>query len=190
MTNDSGSTGASDEPPTPDPDVRRAIDELQQRIAEEQAGASPAPPRRRRLLILVALILAVAGVVVGVTLSSTSGPSRPRSSVTQPPVSVTQPPVSVAPPTTPVTPPPVTKPPTPVPPAPRPLSPTTVQVAQGDSFWTIAARVATTRLGRSPTTAEIGPVWLSLIQANAPVLVHPGNANLIYPGQVLAVPAP
>jgi nucleoid-associated protein YgaU len=63
-------------------------------------------------------------------------------------------------------------------------------VAAGDSFWTIAVGVATTRLGRSPTNAEVAPLWQALIHANTQLLVHLGDTNLIYPGQVFKVPPP
>jgi len=64
-----------------------------------------------------------------------------------------------------------------------------VVVAPGDSFWTIAVRAATERVGRDPTVAEITAVWVPFVVANADRLVEPGNADLIFVGQVLVLPA-
>ncbi len=63
-------------------------------------------------------------------------------------------------------------------------------VAPGQCFWSIAEAVLTTHLGRSPTDAEIAPYWERLIDANRSELAHRDNADLIFPGQVFAVPAP
>jgi len=63
-------------------------------------------------------------------------------------------------------------------------------VRRGECFWTIAAGVLGRAGDRRPTNAEIVPYWQRLIDANATVLVHPGDANLIVPGQILKIPAP
>jgi nucleoid-associated protein YgaU len=34
----------------------------------------------------------------------------------------------------------------------------------------------------------VGHYWVQLVAANTGNLVHPGNPDLIYPGQVLVVP--
>ena len=74
--------------------------------------------------------------------------------------------------------------------APAASVPTTWTVLPGDSFWSIAAAVLQEAWGRPPTDAEIDSYWLALIAANRRVLLDPGVPDLIYAGQVLAVPAP
>jgi nucleoid-associated protein YgaU len=65
-----------------------------------------------------------------------------------------------------------------------------VTVSPGASFWTLAQEVASARLGHPASNGEIAAVWNALIAANAAHLVVPGDANLIYPGQVFTVPPP
>jgi hypothetical protein len=61
-------------------------------------------------------------------------------------------------------------------------------VQPGDSFWSIAEDVAAERLGRVPSSGEVAPVWLSLLDANADRLSDPGNFDLIHPGEVMVIP--
>lgn len=63
-------------------------------------------------------------------------------------------------------------------------------VEPGQCFWTIAESVLAEALGRPPSDAEVVPYWLRLIESNRAELVDPGNADLIYPGQVFTVPTP
>lgn len=63
-------------------------------------------------------------------------------------------------------------------------------VKPGECFWTIAESVLTRTWGRAPTDAEIVPYWQRLIAANRATLAHPGDPDLIFPGQVFDVPAP
>ncbi len=63
-------------------------------------------------------------------------------------------------------------------------------VRPGECFWTIAERVLTDRQGRPPTDAEIVPYWQRLIEANRNELAHRDNPDLIFPGQVFAIPSP
>ena len=210
MSDDSGSRDDSDEP---DADVRRDIEELQQRIAAEQAGAGTAAsapaasapsPRRRRLgrpatiVVVMVILVALVGFLVAVAIGGgskrasgskgtpsttsprrTSSPSSTSGTTSGPPTVV--PPTSV-PPTAPTTPAP--------PPAPArvPSAPRQVQVVFGDSFWTLATRLAADRLHESPSAAQIVPVWQALIAANSSRLPVPGNPDLIYPGQVFLLP--
>jgi len=74
------------------------------------------------------------------------------------------------------------------PPAPAPQA--AWVVAPGQSFWAIAAQLASARLGRPATDAEVAACWLPLMAANAGRLVVPRDFNLILPGQVLALPPP
>jgi hypothetical protein len=63
-----------------------------------------------------------------------------------------------------------------------------VTVAPGDSFWTIAEHQVSDQLGHPATNAQIASYWTQLLDANAGNLVHPGNPNLIYPGQTMVLP--
>jgi len=82
---------------------------------------------------------------------------------------------------------PVPADPAPAPPAPGPIERT---VVAGDSFWRIAEAVVGARLGRPPSDAEVAPYWVDLIDANRDRLVHPGDPDLLLPGQVLRLPPP
>jgi hypothetical protein len=79
--------------------------------------------------------------------------------------------------------------PLPVPPPPVPESSPLSIVQPGDSLWAIAAAHVSDHLGRSATDAEVTPYWVDLVRANAGHLVHPGDADLVYPGQVVDLPA-
>ncbi|MGI8807243.1 MAG: LysM peptidoglycan-binding domain-containing protein [Acidimicrobiales bacterium] len=63
-------------------------------------------------------------------------------------------------------------------------------VRPGECFWSIAESVLADRWGRPPTDAEIVPYWQRLIAANRHELVQRDNPDVIFPGQVFAVPAP
>ena len=78
------------------------------------------------------------------------------------------------------------------PPTPAEPSPTVTRytVVSGDCFWTIADDLLHRSWGRAPTDAEIVPYWLRLIEANRAELADPENADLIFPGQIFAVPLP
>ena len=58
----------------------------------------------------------------------------------------------------------------------------------GESFWSVAAAVMDSRLGHTPTAAEIVPFWQTLIDANRAQLPRPSNPDLIYVGMVLTIP--
>lgn len=68
------------------------------------------------------------------------------------------------------------------------LAKTEVIVEGGDSFWTLAAEAVGEKLGAEPTNRAIADYWLVFIDANRDRLVHPNNADLIYPGQSLVLP--
>ncbi len=63
-------------------------------------------------------------------------------------------------------------------------------VKPGECFWSIADSVLADRWGRPATDAEIVPYWQRLIDANRQQLVERDNPDLVFPGQVFAVPAP
>lgn len=60
-----------------------------------------------------------------------------------------------------------------------------ITVQPGDSFWRLAKRHETERLGRKPTAAEIVRYWQLLIALNRDRLLAPDDVDLLFPGQVL-----
>lgn len=67
-----------------------------------------------------------------------------------------------------------------------------VIVAPGDSLWSIAEEALLDARGtdRPPSDAEVARYWRRVIEANRLALVDPSNPDLIYPGQVIALPSP
>ena len=63
-----------------------------------------------------------------------------------------------------------------------------VVVRPGDSFWVLAERHEAERLGRRPSEAEVGRYWQQLVATNRHRLAVPGDADLLFPGQVLLIP--
>ena len=73
--------------------------------------------------------------------------------------------------------------------APAPAGPSTERVvAEGDSFWSIAADEVGRSLGRAPLDREVADYWNGLIEANRDRLPDPSDPDLIVPGMRLAVP--
>ncbi len=88
-----------------------------------------------------------------------------------------------------------TAPPPTVAPAPEAVRATASPAGQwtvkpGECFWSIADSVLTEKWGRPASDAEIVPYWQRLIDANRHQLVQRDNPDLVFPGQVFAVPAP
>lgn len=63
----------------------------------------------------------------------------------------------------------------------------TVVVEEGDHLWKISERRLSDVYQREATNAEIGPYWREIIDENQPTL-RSGNPDLIYPGEVVALP--
>ena len=61
-------------------------------------------------------------------------------------------------------------------------------MGDGDSFWTVAERLTSARLGRPAGDGEVLEPWLALIEANRDRLTDPGDPDLLFPGQVLRLP--
>lgn len=74
--------------------------------------------------------------------------------------------------------------------APLPAGGRTWVVQPGDHFWAVAERVLAEVWGRAPADEEVDGYWRSLVDANAGQLRDPGNPDLLFPGQIIAVPAP
>lgn len=67
--------------------------------------------------------------------------------------------------------------------------PVQVTVQIGDNLWTMSRRHLTTQSGTRPTNEEIAPYWRRVIELNRTSLIS-GDPNLIYPGEVVTMPAP
>jgi hypothetical protein len=68
--------------------------------------------------------------------------------------------------------------------------PATWTVEPGDSFWRIAARTLAATWDRPVTDGEIDPYWRAVIAANRAKLADQANPDLLYPAQVMTLPAP
>ena len=79
--------------------------------------------------------------------------------------------------------------PAPAGPAPAPGRPSWT-VRPGDHFWAVAERVLAEAWQRNPSDAEVSSYWRALIAANHDRLRDRRNPDLLFPGQVLVVPAP
>ena len=75
-------------------------------------------------------------------------------------------------------------------PAPAPAVDTRWEVRPGDHLWSVAASVLERAWGAPATDDEVGPYWRRLVEANRSVLADPANADLVFPSQILTVPAP
>lgn len=62
-------------------------------------------------------------------------------------------------------------------------------VRDGESFWAIAEAEVARVSKQQPDLAQIDAYWRAVVRANADQLVHPGNPDLVYPGQVFVLPA-
>jgi hypothetical protein len=83
----------------------------------------------------------------------------------------------------------VSHPPRPDPPAAGAVTAAATWTVQpGQCFWSIAEAELGRVWGRRPTAAEVVPYWNRLIEANRTALADPGNADLVFPGQVFALP--
>ncbi len=67
-------------------------------------------------------------------------------------------------------------------------SATTVVVAKGDHLWKISGYYLNGVLGRPATNVEITPYWRRVIATNRTNLKS-GDPDLIYPGEVVTLPA-
>lgn len=65
---------------------------------------------------------------------------------------------------------------------------TAVVVVAGDHLWKISANRLANDLGRAATDVEIWPYWREVIASNLPAL-RSGDPDLIYPGEMIQLPA-
>lgn len=186
-------------------ELRSELESLKEELSSAKTQAEmrehDPPPRSRRGIVLAAGAVTVgAGVAVGLIVGESGGHSRLAAPITGPastafpPTTVpTEPSSTRAPVTQPrTTQPPTTQPGSPAggPPPSRPGSPAAglTLVQPGQSFWTIAVSTEQERLGRAPTPREVAGYWVSLVDANLPRLVRPGDPDLLYAGQALLLP--
>lgn len=66
----------------------------------------------------------------------------------------------------------------------NPATSATVVVVEGDHLWRISER----HLGPGARDSEISPYWRRVIEVNLPGL-RSGDPDLIYPGEVVELPA-
>lgn len=80
---------------------------------------------------------------------------------------------------------------------PSPASPSTElragvverEVLPGDHLWSMAAAILD-ETGEQATDGEIATYWRLLVEANLDRLADPANPDLLFPGQLVAVPTP
>jgi hypothetical protein len=73
--------------------------------------------------------------------------------------------------------------------APAPVAPPeTWTIAPGEHLWEVAHDVLAESWGRAVTDREIAVYWERLLAENRGVLVDPQNPDLVYAGQVFALP--
>ncbi len=72
----------------------------------------------------------------------------------------------------------------------QPGPPKTWTIERGDHLWHVADAVLERAWARAPTPSEIDSYWRVLVAANRHSLADPNNADLVFPGQVMTVPAP
>jgi hypothetical protein len=75
-------------------------------------------------------------------------------------------------------------------PTPHPQAAGEWVVRPGDDLWSIAATTLTRAWGRPPTESELARFWWQVVQTNRPHLPNPGDPNLLFPGDMVTVPAP
>jgi hypothetical protein len=159
-----GRPAAADPPPTTSPTTASVVIDADHRDAVSVPSRPPSSVR------------------TGHSLDPTPVPSAPPRDPAPAP--------APAPTTAPLVPPagPLAPPPTVSPPA--PTAGTTQTVTRGEHLWSIAARRVATATGKSPadlTAADVAPYWLRVVEVNRPRL-HSGNPNLVFPGEVVALP--
>jgi nucleoid-associated protein YgaU len=63
-------------------------------------------------------------------------------------------------------------------------------VTAGDHLWSIAEETLARAWRRPVSDAEVTPFWQQVVELNRDRLADPANPDLVFPGQVLAVPRP
>ena len=149
----------------------------------------------RSLVVALAAPLPMADLVDPGYVPVPAGDPPATTTTTAPSVSTTTthpPAVALPPPIIPVPPPPgpeVSPPET----EPQPMGPLLGElemvVRRGDHMWGLAEARLATKLGRPPTNQEIAPYWTRVVDINRQ-RIRSGDPDLIFPGEVLVLPAP
>lgn len=63
------------------------------------------------------------------------------------------------------------------------------EVLPGDHLWSMAAAILS-ESGEQATDVEVSSYWRLLVEANLDRLADPANPDLLFPGQLVAVPTP
>lgn len=71
----------------------------------------------------------------------------------------------------------------------RPDQPSTWRVKPGDHLWSVAERTLARARATRPDDADVAAYWRTVIERNRDRLVDPGNPDLLFPGQLLVLPA-
>jgi nucleoid-associated protein YgaU len=77
--------------------------------------------------------------------------------------------------------------PSPSPPT-LPVPTSRIVVRRGDNLWVIARDELVRRTGAKPDVVQIARYWRAVIEANRATL-RSGNPSLIFPGEIVALPA-
>ncbi|MEY2430845.1 MAG: resuscitation-promoting factor RpfA [Acidimicrobiaceae bacterium] len=62
-------------------------------------------------------------------------------------------------------------------------------VQHGESLWSIATEHLADAIGHEVGEREVAPYWRRVVEVNRPNLVNPHDADLLFAGQVIALPA-
>jgi hypothetical protein len=72
--------------------------------------------------------------------------------------------------------------------APTPTAAGRWVVAPGDHLWSIAARTLAAAWGGTPDVQDIGSYWWQVVSTNRASLPDPGDIDLLFAGDVVALP--
>jgi nucleoid-associated protein YgaU len=157
------------------------------RVARRGARLAPAFVRRLVEVALVGTFVAGSVNPAGASGGHRAPPRPPRD---EPVVRAPAPSVDAHPTPTPTTRPPVARAPVTAAPAARVSTPgRTYAVRPGDNLWRISRRELVGRGNAQPDDSTIARYWQAVIAANRTTL-RSGNPNLIFPGELVALPEP
>jgi hypothetical protein len=62
-------------------------------------------------------------------------------------------------------------------------------IEPGESFWSVATEHLSDIHGRDVSDREVDPYWRQLVELNRSRLANPTDADLLFTGQVIVLPA-
>ena len=157
-------------------------------LALVSARLAPAFVRRLVEVAIVGSFATASVIPAGATGDRAPHPPAREEPVVRSPAPSVDPNRAPTPTTPPVAPAPVA--PAPVPPAPvasAPLPARTYEVRAGDNLWRISRAELVIRGNAQPDDSTIARYWQAVIAANRTTL-RSGNPNLIFPGELVALP--